>query len=156
MSEVLTIRLHAQQCEFRIGESSYVVPVGSATLTRTIGGDPPRPEDLTNAIGLVVDHLEDVTRELPTVASAGRVEISGRGVTTVADVEVGAAATTPFLLSRHAAEDVFRTVATETAAQRAHNPGLPADLVHDVVGVAAAVVAVFRGLGLDELWVVQQ
>lgn len=154
MSTVLSIRLDAQRCEFAVGDATHSVPVGSALLSRSVGGDPPRPDDLTNAIGLVLDHLEDVTRELPGVTAVTRVEMSGPGLSVVADVEVGAPTPLPYRLTRDAAEEVFRTIATETAAERAHNPGLPAAMVHDVLGLTVAVVAVFRGLGLDELWVV--
>lgn len=154
MSDVLSIHLDAQQCEFTVGEATYVVPVGSALLARSVGGDPPRPDDLTNAIGLVVDHLDDVTRELPDVVMVTRVEMSGPGLSVVADVEVGASTPLPYRLARDAAEEVFRTLATETATERALNPGLPAPMVHDVLGLTVAVVAVLRGLDLDHLWVV--
>lgn len=154
MTTTLTIRLHDEHCEFAIGEATHVAPVGVLTLARSIGGDPPRPEDLTNAIGLVLDHLEDATREVPDMALAERVELSGPAVQVVADVEAGATVALPFLLSRVGAEEVFRTLATETRSDRVRNPGLTHDLVHDVLGITAAVVAVLRGLDLDDVWVV--
>ena len=41
-------------------------PVGATQLaTSTLLADPPRPEELTNAIGEMVDHLDDVVRERP-------------------------------------------------------------------------------------------
>lgn len=156
MSDVLSIHLHERRCEFTVGDGLHVVPVGSVTLSTTIGGDPPRPEDLTNAIGLVLDHLEDVTRELPATLDVARVEIGGPGLTVVADVELGGPAPLPYCITRDAAEEVFRTIATETASARALNPGLPPAMVHDVLGLTAAVVGVLRGLDLDELWVVHR
>ena len=54
-------------------------------------------------------------------------------------------------LSKAAAEDVFRTVATERAVDRAFNPGLDADRVATIVAGAAILVTVLRHLGLDGL-----
>jgi len=69
---------------------------------------------------------------------------TGVGLGTIAAVEVGATAQHPFTLTRDAAEEVFRTLATESAADRARNPGLPLAEVHQVLGVSCAVVAVLR------------
>ena len=55
--------------------------------------------------------------------------------------------------TRAAAEDVFRTLATESAAQRAHNPGLEPGRVDVIVGGAIVLVDVFRVLGFDEVLV---
>ena len=48
---------------------------------------------------------------------------------------------------------MFRTLATESAAQRAHNPGLEAGRVDVIVGGAAVLVGIFRVLGFDEMLV---
>ena len=131
-----------------------VLPVGIATLADDLlTSDPPRPEELTNAIGAVFDHLDDVVRERPDVLD-GEVDVGGPEVTAIAAVEVGGAAHLPFVLSRDAAEDVFRTLATESHRQRAHNPGLDPSLVRTVVAGCCAVVAVMRRLQLDEVTVV--
>ena len=58
-----------------------------------------------------------------------------------------------FRLTRAAAEDVFRTVATEPAALRAHNPGLEPGRVDVIVGGAAVLVGIFRVLGFDDMLV---
>ena len=57
------------------------------------------------------------------------------------------------MLTRDAAEDVFRTVATESAAQRAHNPGLEPGRVDVIVGGASVLVGIFRVLGFDAMLV---
>ncbi len=57
------------------------------------------------------------------------------------------------MFTRAAAEDVFRTLATENAAQRAHNPGLEPGRVDVIVGGAAVLVGIFRVLGFDEMLV---
>jgi exopolyphosphatase/pppGpp-phosphohydrolase len=46
-------------------------------------------------------------------------------------------------------EDVFRTVATEAAEDRAANPGLPADRVDTIVGGTLILAVVMRHLELD-------
>ena len=56
-----------------------------------------------------------------------------------------------FVLSRAAAEDVYRTLVTEPLADRLHNPGLPAERAEVILGGACAVVAIMRFFGLDEL-----
>ncbi len=143
---MLSIAFGAREIVFTGDDATYTVPVGVDTLATMIGGDPPRPEDLINAIGLVMDHIEDVVREVPNAAWDDRIECTGIGLATIAAVEVGGAADNPFTLTREAAEEVFRTLATESAVDRARNPGLPAGEVHQVLGVCCAVVAVLRAL----------
>ena len=143
---MLNIEFGAREIKFSSDEATYTVPVGVDTLAAMITGDLPHPEDLINAIGLVMDHVEDVLREVPTAAGADCIECSGIGLGTVAAVEVGKPPTYPFALTREAAEEVFRTLATESAADRARNPGLPAEEVHQVLGVCCALVAVLRAL----------
>jgi exopolyphosphatase/guanosine-5'-triphosphate,3'-diphosphate pyrophosphatase len=47
-------------------------------------------------------------------------------------------------LSRAAVEDVFRTLATESLADRVHNPGLPRDRADVIVGGCCVLVALMR------------
>ncbi len=143
---MLKVAVGLGEIVFGIENATYTVPVGVDTLAAMITGDPPQPEDLINAIGLVMDHMEDVIREIPAATVVERIECSGVGLSTIAAVEVGGLAESPFLLTREAAEDVFRTLATEKASDRALNPGLPATEVHQVLGVCCAVVAVLRAL----------
>jgi exopolyphosphatase/guanosine-5'-triphosphate,3'-diphosphate pyrophosphatase len=130
---------------------SFVVPCGALTLgARHIVSDPPQPEELTNAIGEMVDHVDDVKRELPAVLDTTTFVLSGEVPRAMAAVEVGAeVAGDEFVLSREAAEDVFRTLATESVSDRRHNPGLPADLVAGIVGGCCVVIGLIRGLQLD-------
>jgi exopolyphosphatase / guanosine-5'-triphosphate,3'-diphosphate pyrophosphatase len=77
-------------------------------------------------------------------------------VTTMAAVEIGLPVYDRdrihhFVLTREAAEDVFRTLATEAADDRRHNPGLEAGRVDVIVGGAAVLVAVMRHWAFDEL-----
>jgi exopolyphosphatase/guanosine-5'-triphosphate,3'-diphosphate pyrophosphatase len=151
----LRITFSPTSTAFAVGDQAGVMPVGPATLLADLRTDPPLPEELTNAVGWVIDHMEDIEREVPGVMWADRVEVAGHGVDVVAAIEVGGPADLPFELSRDAAEDVYRTVVTEPAADRAHNPGLPSESVHDVLGVACALVGVLRFLRCDRVWVVQ-
>ncbi len=150
----LRITFSPTSTAFVVDDQAGVMPVGPDTLLADLCSDPPLPEELTNAVGWVVDHMEDIGREVPGAMWADRIEIAGHGVEIIAAVEVGGPADLPFELSRDAAEDVYRTVVTESAADRAHNPGLPTTSVHDVVGVACALVGVLRFLRCDSVWVV--
>lgn len=131
--------------------TSIELPIGVAAIQRRhFSNDPPLPEQLTNAIGEVLDHLEDAKRELNTLLDATIVRVSGPMPMVIAAVEAGAAIEADeFLLTRDAAEDVFRTLATETHDERRHNPGLPLDLVPIVVGGCCVIVALLRSLHLD-------
>lgn len=131
------------------------LPVGIRVLrSRELHTDPPRPEELTNAIGAVFDHVDDIVLTAPHVLHAD-VEVRGAAVHAIVAVEVGGEPVLPFTLSRDAAEDVFRTVATEPAADRRLNPGLRPSMVDDIVPAACALVAVMRRLHLDRIEVVR-
>ena len=133
------------------------IDVGSVRITELfLGSDPPRPEELSNAIGMVSDHLEDVVRAVPgLLEGAPMIGIAGT-ITVVAAVELGLTNFDPdridgMRLSREAAEDVFRTLATEPLAARIHNPGLPRERADVIVGGCCVLVAVMRRLHLPEL-----
>ncbi|MEY2552499.1 MAG: hypothetical protein QOC57_359 [Ilumatobacteraceae bacterium] len=130
----------------------HVIPLGPVSLTiEVLSSDPPKPEELTNAIGTVVDHLDDMLRALPAAVDADGVGIVGEHAAIIAAVEFGGDPPLPFSLGRAAAEDVFRTVATESAHERARNPGLPPDAVDTIVGACCIVVALMRHLHLDQV-----
>ena len=135
------------------------IPVGAVTATESdLTTDPPRPADLTNVIGAVQDDLEEIGRLHPEMLSAQRVVGVAGTVVTVAAVEIGLAEFDDsklhgFVLTRDAAEDVFRTLATEPIAQRRRNPGLPADRADVIVAGCCILVGVMRRLGLDEITV---
>jgi len=136
----------------RLDDRTVTLPIGVVSLAITLHTDPPRPEELTNAIGSVADHLDDVIRDRADLVGA-TLTMSGPEVTAVVAVELGGAAVLPFELERAAAEDVFRTMATEARRDRIANPGLDAILVDRIVAGSCAVVAVMRKLQLDSLTV---
>ena len=138
-------------------EGVLSVDVGCVRLTeKFLHHDPPRPEELAASISLVDAYLDDVIREIPGSAEARTLVGVAGTVTTVAAVEIGLAtydrdAIHHFVLTRDAAEDVFRTLATEPLADRVHNPGLERARADVIVGGCCVLVAVFRRFGFDEM-----
>ncbi|HTL86693.1 MAG TPA: Ppx/GppA phosphatase family protein [Acidimicrobiia bacterium] len=131
--------------------------IGCVRLTEQfLHGDPPTPEELSQAVTVVRDHLADVDRLVPGAATARTLVGTAGTVWTLAAVELGLDASESdridhFRLTRAAAEDVFRTLATESIAQRRHNPGLEPGRVDVIVGGAIVVVSVMRHWAFDEL-----
>lgn len=140
-------------------EASVSLEVGCVRLTeRFITSDPPRPEELTAAISYAEAWFDDVLRTMPGAASAPTVLGLAGTVSTVAAVEIGLVTYDRdrihhFVLTKDAAEDVFRTLATERRADRVANPGLEEARADVIVGGCCALVALYRTLGLDEVLV---
>ncbi|MGH8977318.1 MAG: exopolyphosphatase [Acidimicrobiia bacterium] len=135
------------------------VDIGCVRITEAyLHGDPPTAEELSQAVSIVRDHLLDVSRELPAAASAKTLIGCAGTVWTMAAVELGVDASQSdrihhLRLTRAAAEDVFRTLATEPITERRHNPGLEPGRVDVIVGGAIVVVSVMRHFHFDELLV---
>jgi exopolyphosphatase/guanosine-5'-triphosphate,3'-diphosphate pyrophosphatase len=133
--------------------------IGSVRLTESeLHHDPPQPEELTNALGIVSDHLDDVLRELPAVADVRTIVGVAGTITTIAAIELGLTTydrtkVHHFRLTREAAEDVFRTLATEPLSARVHNPGLQPERADIVVGGCVILVGLLRKLGHRSLLV---
>lgn len=128
------------------------IPWGADTLTNRWfrDTDPPRPEALTNAFGNVTDHLDDLLRERPDLLDVDALAFAGPTVTSLARVEIGTAdVPTSIDLGRAAVEEIFRMVATDTAADRAFHPGLPSVHVDTIVATCCIVLAFLRRLHLD-------
>jgi exopolyphosphatase/guanosine-5'-triphosphate,3'-diphosphate pyrophosphatase len=131
--------------------------IGCVRLTeKHLTSDPPAPEELSNAIAEVTDAFDDLFREIPAMQAAKTVVGLAGTITTVAAVEIGLAewdrdAIHHFHLTRAAAEDVFRTLATEPLADRIHNPGLEEARADVIVGGCCVLVGLFRTLGMDEM-----
>jgi exopolyphosphatase/guanosine-5'-triphosphate,3'-diphosphate pyrophosphatase len=133
------------------GGRDHRLPVGPATLLADVlaGHDPPLPEQLTNAIGLVMDHVDDVIREQPAVVEAHDVHVSGDEAWHFTTVEHGRSPDgTTAALRRDAVEEVFRTLATETRTERLGNPGLDPRRVDSVLGTSCVIVGLMRRLQL--------
>lgn len=158
----LVIDIGGGSTEFVLGGgglevSAVSVDMGSVRLTEAeLHSDPPRPEELTNALGVVSDHLDDVFRDLPGVEDVQRVVGVAGTITTIAAIELGGYdrdAVHGFQLTRDAAEDVFRTLATERLADRVHNPGLDPARADVIVGGCCVLVGIMRRLHLGSILV---
>lgn len=140
-------------------EASLSLDIGCVRLTeRFIESDPPRPEELTAAITYAESWIDDVLRDVPAAASAPTVIGLAGTVSAVAAIEIGLPTYDRdrihhFTLTKEAAEDVFRTVATEARADRIHNPGLEEARADVIVGGCCALVALYRRLGFDRVLV---
>ena len=76
---------------------------------------------------------------------------TGPIVTTLAAIEIGATPPAELEFSRTTGEEVFRLVATEPRADRAHNPGLATEHVDGIVAGCCIVQACMRHLRLDSI-----
>jgi exopolyphosphatase/guanosine-5'-triphosphate,3'-diphosphate pyrophosphatase len=152
----LVVDIGGGSTEFSTAEGAVSIDVGCVRLTEAyIDSDPPAPEELHACIAVTTEHVKDVVRELPGAVDARTFVGLAGTVTTVAAVELGLAtydrdAIHHFVLTHDAAEDVFRTLATESRAQRVHNPGLEEARADVIVGGVCVLVAIFRQLGFDE------
>lgn len=130
---------------------SWSVPVGPLTLVEREleRSDRPAPEQLTNALGLVSDHLDDIVRESPKVLSTSGVTVMGEHAEALAKIELGSdSVPAGYTIGRADADEVFRTLVAEGIDERRHNPGLERDHVESIIGTCCIVLAVMRRLEL--------
>ena len=134
------------------GPSTHEIPWGAANLAERwlCDDDPPRPEALTNALGTVEDHLDDLVRLHPGVLDATTWVLTGPKIRSLAWLEAGE----PLPAGDHdyprpIGEEVFRLVATEPVQDRAQNPGLPSHHVNTIVATSCIVQACMRRFHLD-------
>jgi exopolyphosphatase / guanosine-5'-triphosphate,3'-diphosphate pyrophosphatase len=156
----LVVDIGGGSTEFAYGttecEATLSVDIGCVRLTeKYLLHDPPLPEELLACISIAEAHLDDVLREIEGAADAATFVGLAGTVTTAAAIELGLARYDRdrihhFVLTKAAAEDVFRTVATEALADRIHNPGLERDRADVIVGGMCVLVAIMRRLGFDE------
>ncbi len=161
----LVIDIGGASTELMVGtetlDFAVSIPFGAVNITEAeLHRDPPRPEELTNAISLVSDAVDDIAHNHPLIGHVERVVGVAGTIVTVAAVEVGQKTFDPsalhkLKLSREAIEDVFRTLATEPLSDRVFNPGLPRDRADIIVGGCCVLVAVMRRLQISELIVSQ-
>ena len=156
----LVVDIGGGSTEFAVGtrepDGVLSTDIGCVRLTeKFLASDPPAAEELSQAFDVVRGHLDDVVREIPTVAEVRRFVGLAGTVTTMAAVEIGLATYDRdrihhFVLTRAAAEDVFRTLATESRRQRIHNPGLEEARADVIVGGAIILVGIMRYFELGE------
>ncbi len=159
----LTLDIGGGSTEFVVGthepEGLISVDTGSVRITEQhLRSDPPEPEELSEAVSVVRAHLADVEREVPAVRDAATLIGVAGTITTVAAIELGLTEYDRdkihhFRLDRTAAEDVFRTLATEPVEVRRHNPGLEPGRVDIIVGGTLILVTIMRTFDFNELLV---
>lgn len=156
-------RVGPAHCELEIGADrttvryravTHEIPWGvdNLSLRWFADDDPPKPDALTNALGTIIDHIDDLMRLHPEVLDVTDWRFTGPIVDTVAAVELGEpAAGRELNFARSAGEEVFRLVATEARSDRAHNPGLPLSDVDTIVAGCCIIQASMRRLRLDSI-----
>jgi hypothetical protein len=136
------------------GGAQWTLPIGPATLVdgELERADTPHPAQLTNALGVVHDHFDDILVVAPIVAAAPSIEFRGRHAVGLAQVEIGSDAVSGrAVVQRADVDEVFRTLVSESVADRTHNPGLPADQVETIIATCCVVLAIVRRLDLTSL-----
>jgi len=130
-------------------DGAVSVDIGCVRLTeKFLHSDPPTAVELSQALSVARDYLDDVARDLPAAVDARQLVGLAGTVTTVAAIEQGLPYQRDrihhFVLTREAVEDVFRTLATEKRADRLHNPGLEAGRADVIVAGTAILVSIMR------------
>ena len=149
--------------EFAFGSteatSAMSLDIGCVRLSeRYVESDPPLPGGLVACLSITQAHLDDVAREMPeSFTAATFVGLPGT-VSAAAMIEIGLATydrdqVHHFRLTKDAAEDVYRTVAMENRADRAHNPGLEPGRVDTIVAGMCILVRIMRYFGIEEVLV---
>jgi exopolyphosphatase/guanosine-5'-triphosphate,3'-diphosphate pyrophosphatase len=162
----LVVDIGGGSTEFVLGTDAPVglvsVDMGCVRITEQfLHSDPPAPEELSNAVSAVRDHLTDVERAIPDLREAHTLVGLAGTVSAVAAIEQGLREYDRdrihhFRLTRAAIEDVFRTLATESAEDRRHNPGLEAERVDVIVGGVVVLATVVRTFGFGEVLVSEE
>jgi exopolyphosphatase / guanosine-5'-triphosphate,3'-diphosphate pyrophosphatase len=155
----LVVDIGGGSTEFSYGgaefEAGLSTDMGCVRFTeKYIEHDPPRPEELVAALSVAEAYVDDVRQAIPEATEAKTFVGLAGTVTTAAAVEIGLATYDRdrihhFVLTKEAAEDVFRTLATETRAQRVANPGLEEARADVIVAGMCVLVTIMRRLGLD-------
>ena len=159
----MVVDIGGASTELTVGTSdvdgTVSLPFGVVSLTESeLHHDPPRPEELSNAVSIVGDAVDNAVLEQPLIGTATRVVGVAGTIVTIAAVELGLATFDAsrlhgMVLTKDAAEDVFRTLATEKLSDRIHNPGLPRERADVIVAGCCLLVAIMRRLHLSEITV---
>jgi len=149
--------------EFSFGtheaQATVSTDMGCVRMTEAwLHHDPPSAVELSQCLSIVELHLDDVQRIIPDAGEARTFVGLAGTVSAAASVEIGLATYDRdrihhFRLTRDAAEDVFRTLATETLAERIDNPGLEPERADVIVGGMCVLVATMRRFAIAELLV---
>jgi exopolyphosphatase / guanosine-5'-triphosphate,3'-diphosphate pyrophosphatase len=134
-------------------QGAVSIDIGCVRLTEQfLHGDPPGADELSACLSVIQAHLDDARRAVPGIDGAATFVGLAGTVTTAAAVEIGLPTYDRdrihhFRLTKAAVEDVFRTLATETVAERVDNPGLEPGRADVIVGGLCILVQVMRTFG---------
>ena len=155
----LVVDIGGGSTEFAVGtdecDGAMSVDVGCVRLTEAyLEHDPPLPEELVACLSLTNTYIDDVARAIPAIHDVKTFVGLAGTVSAVAAVEQGLTSYDRdrihhFRLTRKAAEDVFRTLATESVEDRRHNPGLEQERADIIVGGCCVLLAIMRRLHFD-------
>ena len=155
----LVVDIGGGSTEFSYGtttcEAALSTDMGCVRFTeKYIESDPPRPEELLAALSVTEAYVDDVRQAIPQIDQARTFVGLAGTVSTAAAIELGLAVYDRdqihhLELSRAQVEDVFRTLATETRAERLDNPGLEAARADVIVGGMCVFVMIMRRLAID-------
>lgn len=156
----LVVDIGGGSSEFSFGttesEAAISIDIGCVRLTeKFLLHDPPLPEELSNCLSVVELHLDDVRAAIDGLDRVRTFVGLAGTVSAAAAVEIGLATYDRdrihhFRLTKPAAEDVFRTLATETVEQRKDNPGMEPQRADVIVGGLCVLVQIMRRFGFDE------
>ncbi len=155
----LVVDIGGGSTEFSYGttacEAALSTDMGCVRFTeKYIESDPPRPEELLAALSVTEAYVDDVRQAIPQIDQARTFVGLAGTVSAAAAIELGLAVYDRdqihhLELSRAQVEDVFRTLVTETRAERLENPGLEAARADVIVGGMCVFVMIMRRLALD-------
>jgi exopolyphosphatase/guanosine-5'-triphosphate,3'-diphosphate pyrophosphatase len=155
----LVVDIGGGSTEFSYGltrcEASISTEMGCVRFTeKFIEHDPARPEDLVAALSVAEAYVDDARIAIPEILEAKTFIGLAGTVSAAAAVEQGLPTYDRdrihhFELTKVAAEDVFRTLATESRAERLENPGLEEARADVIVAGMCILVTVMRRLGLE-------
>ena len=134
--------------------TSVSLQMGSVRFTdRFMHGDPPLPEELSNCLSVAEATLDEALSTHPGFEDAATLVFVSGTAETVGAVELGGwdeRTLHGLRLSKAQVEDVFRTLATESADDRRHNPGLPAERVDVIVAGCCILVTIMRRMAFGD------
>ena len=136
-----------------VTDGVHTIPVGPVSLLDDVfeRRDPPAAADLTNALGIVHDHLDDVLIAEPTLVATSSIVFAGHHARSLAQVEIGSVDLPGTCrIDRAAIDEVFRTIVAEPPSDRRHNPGLDDAHLDTIVATCCIVLAIMRRLALHD------
>lgn len=162
---IAVIDIGAGSTEFAIRNAdghldTLSLPVGGQTLLdQYLHSDPHLPSELSSALTVMELHLDDLRREVPSFGETidGATVIGVGAATVIGAVEIGSLdpgfRVDGEVLEKAGVEEVFRALATETAEERAFNPGLKPIHAGDIVGAMCVLVEFMRQFAVPDIMI---